>query len=132
MRAVTVLGLLLGLVAVYSAPAYAWSEEPGSISGLWRLAGIMPAGAPWEEIPGGIDERQFYWFHDDGMVSLIMESQESRTRLTGRWKQAGNSVTITWEDGAQSAVRVVKLSENYMILTGLDVRPLWFRFLRYF
>ena len=95
------------------------------------LAGVMPAGFPSREIPEGF-QRQFYWFHHNGTVSVIVGSLPRRSQIKGKWKQSGNDVTIAWKKGGRNVVKVVVLGENHMILTGLDVRPLWFRFLRYF
>ena len=124
--------LMIALVAVTALPAagWSWSEEAGSVRGLWRLAGVMPAGVPSEEVPEGMSDRQFYWFYDNGTVSLVVETPDGTTRHKGVWKQNGNEVLIVWESGVRNMVRVVKLGEKHMILTGLDIRPLWFRFVR--
>lgn len=123
--------LIPHLLAASSVPAWSWGQEAGSISGLWRLAGVMPAGMPSREIPEGF-EAQLYWFQHNGTVSFIVESSERRSQITGKWKQSGNNVTIAWENGGRNEIKVVTLGENHMILTGLGARPLWFRFLRYF
>ena len=99
----------------------AWSEQAGSINGLWRLAGVMPAGVPSEEVPKGMNDRYFYWFQNNGTVVLVIESGDRREQRKGAWKQDGNEVMIVWETGVRSLVRVVKLGDKHMILTGLTI-----------
>jgi hypothetical protein len=120
------------VTVVLHVPSTALGQRLSSMNGLWVLAGVMPAGLPMEEVPKGINERHFYWFHDDGTVSLRIETVGGSSEHKGVWKQNGNRVVIVWENGVKNLVRVVTLAERSMILTGLDVRPLWFRFVRYF
>lgn len=130
-----VLGFIPAIVLValcLPSQGLSWGEQVGSIKGLWRLAGVMPAGVPSQEVPKGMSDRHFYWFQENGTVVLVIESGDSREQHKGVWKQNGNEVAIVWESGIRSVVRVVNLGDRHMILTGLDVRPLWFRFVRYF
>jgi hypothetical protein len=128
----TVIGATVVFFLQLCAADRGWGEQAGSVIGLWRLAGIMPAGVPTEEIPEGLTDRYFYWFYGDGTLALLQETEEGKTSHRGAWKQKENEIVITWENGVQNLVRVVKIGENYMILTGIGVAPLWFRFVRYF
>ncbi|MEW6137218.1 MAG: hypothetical protein AB1733_03225 [Thermodesulfobacteriota bacterium] len=131
-RPVTLLILMPLITLIPVGVVCPWSEEVGTVWGLWRLAGVMPAGVVTEDAPSGLGEQHLYWFHEDGTISLLSGATGQGTDRKGRWKQAGNDVTIVWNDGHRDVVKVVRLGENYMILTGFDVRPLWFRFVRYF
>ncbi|MDQ7781788.1 MAG: hypothetical protein RDU20_02850 [Desulfomonilaceae bacterium] len=118
------------IILYMAAPCSA--QKISTLNGLWLLAGVMPAGVPMDEVPQGLNEKQFYWFHEDGSLSMTMESQLGSAKHKGVWKLDENRLVITWENGVRNLVRVVTLGERSMILTGLDVRPLWFRFVRYF
>lgn len=123
---------IIVLVAILHVPSPCLGQRLGTLNGLWLLAGVMPAGLPMEEVPKGLTERHFYWFNDDGTLVLRIETANGRSDHKGLWKQDGNRVVILWENGVKNRVRVVTLAQRSMILTGLDVRPLWFRFVRYF
>jgi len=126
------IGVVLACCLAPGAPAPGWSELAGSVVGLWGLAGVMPAGAPANEVLTGLRDSQVYWFLDDGTLSMFQETEEGRITHRGTWKQNGNDIVITWENGEENLVRVVKIGESYMMLTGLGVFSLWFRFVRYF
>jgi len=133
-----VMGTALLVFVQLCGPTSCPSQHAGTVQGLWRLAGVMPAGAPTQEIPKGPKESYLYWFNLDGTVILMQETEEGKSILRGAWKEnqdlenTGYQVVITWENGSINTVRVVKIMENYMILTGLGVAPMWFRFVRYF
>lgn len=124
--------VLVALAVSLSVPPLGCAQKLSTLSGLWILAGVMPAGVPMEEVPKGLDEKQSYWFSDDGTLSMTVESELGTIKHKGVWKLNGNRLVIIWENGVKNLVRVVRLGDRSMILTGLDIRPLWFRFVRYF
>ncbi len=136
MSAMTKTSLMTWLLAAAAmslcVPSQCGAQKISTLGGLWILAGIMPAGVPTEEVPKGLIEKQFYWFHENGTLSMTVESDAGSTKHKGVWRLNGNRLVIIWENGVRNLVRVVRLGERSMILTGLDVRPLWFRFVRYF
>ncbi len=133
MKKISLMTWVVVAVAVsFQMPTLCPAQKLSTLNGLWILAGIMPAGVPMEEVPKGLTERQLYWFHEDGTLLMTVESDLGSTRHKGVWKLDGNRLVIIWENGVRNLIRVVRLGERSMILTGLDVRPLWFRFVRYF
>jgi hypothetical protein len=120
------------LAILFQSPAVANNWEAGGINGLWRLAGVMPAGVLSEERPEVLDGYLFYWFLDDGSITLLSDTADGAKRQRGRWQQRGNQIVIAWESGLRLSIRVVKSEKDSIILTGFDVRPLWFRFMRFF
>jgi hypothetical protein len=133
MRNVSVMTWVLVTVAMsLHMPSVGCAQRLSTLSGLWTLAGVMPAGVPTEEVPKGLTEKQLYWFHENGTLSMTVESDLRSTLHKGVWKLDGNRLVITWENGVRNLIGIVRLGEHSMILTGLDVRPLWFRFVRYF
>jgi len=133
MRKISLITWVLAALAMsLCVPSQGCAQRLSTLSGLWILAGVMPAGVPMEEVPKGLTEKQFYWFHDDGTLLMTVESDLGNTKHKGVWKQDGNRLVIIWENGVKNLVRIVRLGESSMILTGLDIRPLWFRFVRYF
>jgi hypothetical protein len=124
--------LAMALATLFQSPAVALNREGGSINGLWRLAGEMPAGVLSEERPEVLDGHIFYWFLGDGSVTFLRDTANGLKRQRGRWQQRGNQIAIVWESGLRLLIRVVKSEKDSIILTGFDVRPLWFRFNRFF
>lgn len=120
------------LAMLFQSPAGAMNFEGASVNGLWRLAGVMPAGVLSEERPEVLDGNLFYWFLEDGGVTLLNDTANGTKRQRGRWQQRGNQIVIVWESGLRLSIRVVKSEKDSIILTGFDVRPLWFRFVRFF
>ena len=119
-------------MSLHLPPSLVCAQRLSTLSGLWMLAGIMPAGVPKEEVPKGLTEKQLYWFYENGTLLMTVETDLGSTNHKGVWKLDGNKLVIIWENGVRNLVRVVRIGEHSMILTGLDVRPLWFRFVRYF
>lgn len=120
------------LAMLFQSPAVAMNLGGGRVIGLWRLAGVMPAGVLSEERPEVLDGNLFYWFLEDGGVTLLNDTANGTKRQRGRWQQRGNQIVIVWESGLRLSIRVVKSEKDSIILTGFDVRPLWFRFVRFF
>jgi hypothetical protein len=120
------------LATLFQSPAVAMNLEGGSVIGLWRLAGVMPAGVLSEERPEVLDGNLFYWFLEDGGVTLLNDTANGTKQQRGRWQQRGNQIVMVWESGLRLSIRVVKSEKDSIILTGFDVRPLWFRFVRFF
>lgn len=125
-----VAGMVLAMLLQSSVAAVNRGE--GNIKGLWRLVGVMPAGVLSEERPEVIDGYLFYWFLDDGTVTLLNDTADGTKRQRGKWRKSGNQIVILWETGLRLSIRVVKSEKDSIILTGFDVRPLWFRFIRFF
>jgi hypothetical protein len=121
----------MALATLFPSLAIALNLE-GGIDGLWRLAGVMPAGVLSEERPEILDGQLFYWFLADGSVTLLSDTANGLKQERGRWQQRGNQIAIVWESGLRLLIRVVKSEKDSIILTGFDVRPLWFRFDRFF
>jgi hypothetical protein len=122
----------MALTTLFQSPAVALNRAGGSINGLWRLAGVMPAGVLSEERPEVLDGQIFYWFLGDGSVTLLNDTANRPKQQRGRWQRRGNQIAIVWESGLRLLIRVVKSEKDSIILTGFDVRPLWFRFNRFF
>ncbi len=122
----------MALTMLFQSPVVAMSWEGGSVSGLWRLTGVMPAGVLSEERPEVLDGYLFYWFLGDGSVTLLHNTADGTKRQRGRWQQRGDQLVIFWESGLGLSIRVVKSEKDSIILSGFDVRPLWFRFTRFF
>jgi hypothetical protein len=120
------------LAMLFQSPLAAMSREGGSIKGLWRLVSVMPAGVLSEEKPEVQNGYLFYWFLDDGSVSLLNDAAGRTKQQRGMWRQSGDNILIIWESGLRLSIRVVKSEKDSIILTGFDVRPLWFRFIRFF
>ena len=131
-RFVRLTWIVVAVAVLAHVPSLASCQGATSVEGLWILAGVMPAGVPMEETPKGLTEREFYWFHENGTLLMTVESDTGRSKHKALWKQDGNRLVIVWENGVKNLVRVVRIGGNSMILTGLGVRPLWFRFVRYF
>ncbi len=125
--------LISGMVVAGSCNL-GWSLEgqSRSVQGLWRLMGLMPAGVPAEEVPGELAEHVWYWFHDDGRLAVFNDRRNSATRNTGLWRQKGSKLTIVWKTGTRLILRVVRKTEDSLILTGFGLRPVWYRFTRVF
>ena len=120
------------LAMLFHSPVSSNNLEGGNIRGLWQLASVMPAGVPAEErpeVPGG---SIFYWFTPDGRVVFLDDTSGGIKRRRGVWRQRGNQIAIVWESGHRLSIRVVKSEKDSIILSGFDVRPLWFRFIRFF
>ncbi|MGO9568300.1 MAG: hypothetical protein ACLP5H_12235 [Desulfomonilaceae bacterium] len=134
MIARTGFAVLVGMVLamLFQSPAASVNREGGSIKGLWRLASVMPAGVLSEERPEFFDGYLYYWFLDDGSVTLLNDTAGGTKRQRGMWQQRGDQIVIIWESGLRLSIRVVKSEKDSIILTGFDVRPLWFRFIRFF
>ncbi|MFH1117317.1 MAG: hypothetical protein V1792_25645 [Pseudomonadota bacterium] len=125
--------VLVAAAMTFHVPSQCFGQKIGTLGGLWILVGIMPAGVPMEEVPKGLIEKQFYWFHENGTLSMTVENDDAgATKHKGVWNLDGDRLEIVWENGVKNMARIVRLGESSMILTGLDVRPLWFRFVRYF
>lgn len=124
--------IVVVVATVVCVPSLSMCEQTTTVEGLWVLAGVMPAGVPMEEVPKGLTERHFYWFQEDGTLMMTVESPQGRSKHKALWKQDGNRLVIVWANGVKNLIRVVRIGGNSMILTGLDVRPLWYRFVRYF
>jgi hypothetical protein len=120
------------LAMLFQSPIAAMSGEGGSLKGLWRLVSVMPAGVLSEEKPEVLDGYLFYWFLDDGSVTLLNDSAGRTKQQRGKWRRSGDKIVIIWESGLSLSIRVVKSEKDSIILTGFDVRPLWFRFIRFF
>lgn len=120
------------LVILLQSPVASMNWEEGNIKGLWRLVSVMPSGVLSEERPDVIDGHLFYWFLDDGSVTLLNDTANGTKRQRGMWRKSGNQIVIIWETGLRLSIRVVKSEKDSIILTGFDVRPLWFRFIRFF
>ena len=120
------------LMMLLRSPVSAINWEGGGIHGLWQLVSVMPAGVPSEERPEVIDGYLFYWFLGDGTVTLLTVTSDGTKRQKGVWRQSEDQLVILWESGLRLTIRVVKSEKNSIILTGFDVRPLWFRFIRFF
>jgi hypothetical protein len=120
------------LAMLFQSPIAAMSGEGGSPKGLWRLVSVMPAGVLSEEKPEVLDGYLFYWFLDDGTVTLLDDTAGRPKQQRGMWRQSGDKIVIVWESGLRLSIRVVKSEKDSIILTGFDVRPLWFRFIRFF
>jgi hypothetical protein len=120
------------LAMVFQAPGALANRQESSINGLWRLAGVMPAGVISEEVPEVFEGCLFYWFFDDGRVILLRDTAGLRERQQGVWRQNGDQILIIWGSGLKLLIRVVKSEKDSIILAGFDVRPLWFRFNRFF
>jgi len=95
---------------------------------------VMPAGVPSEEVPQQLASLVEYWFHSDGTLTLVTGSgtRESGRRRKGVWRQSGRNVVVTWKTGERLRIKIVRFENGSIILTGFDVRPLWFRFKRVF
>ncbi len=117
---------------LFRSPALANHREAGNIRGLWQLASVMPAGVPAEERPETPGGSLFYWFTPDGCVTLLDDTDGGIKRQRGVWRQRGNQIAIVWESGLRLSIKVVKSEKDSIILSGFDVRPLWFRFIRFF
>ena len=120
------------LAMLFQSPIAAMSREEGSLKGLWRLVSVMPAGVLSEEKPEVLDGYLFYWFLDDGSVTLLNDTASGTKQQRGMWRQSGDKIVIIWESGLRLSIRVVKSKKDSIILTGFDVCPLWFRFIRFF
>ncbi len=120
------------LVMLLQSPIAAMNREEGNIKGLWRLVSVMPAGVLSEERPEVIDGYLFYWFLGDGTVTLLSDTADGTKSQRGMWRKSGDQIVIIWETGLRLSIRVVKSEKDSIILTGFDVRPLWFRFIRFF
>jgi hypothetical protein len=120
------------LTTLCQLPAVALNRAGGSMNGLWRLAGVMPAGVLSEERPEVLNGQIFYWFLDDGSVTLMNDTAKRPKQQSGRWQQRGDQIAIVWKSGLRLLIRVVKSEKDSIILTGFDARPLWFRFIRFF
>lgn len=131
-RKVAIFFMSACIVAAACGDGRALEPDGPAISGLWRLTGIMPAGIPSEEIPGRLDTFQGYWFHHNGTVTLVDDRKMERTRVTGTWRQKGDKILIVWRSGVRMVIRVVRAEPNFLILTGFDPTPRWFRFTRFF
>jgi hypothetical protein len=122
----------MALAMLFQSPIVAMNREGGSIKGLWRLVSVMPAGVLSEEKPEVFDGYLFYWFLDDGSVTLLSDTAGLTKQQRGMWQQTGDKIAIIWKSGLRLSIRVVKSEKDSIILTGFDVRPLWFRFIRFF
>lgn len=120
------------LAMFFQSSLAAMSREGGSIKGLWRLVSVMPAGVLSEEKPEVLNGYVFYWFLDDGSVTMLNDTAGGTKQQRGMWRQSGDNILIIWESGLRLSIRVVKSEKDSIILTGFDVRPLWFRFIRFF
>lgn len=120
------------LAMLLQSPIAAMSREGGNLKGLWRLVSVMPAGVLLEEKPEVLDVYLFYWFLDDGSVTLLNDTVGGAKQQRGIWRQSGDEIVIVWKSGLRLSIRVVKSEKDSIILTGFDVRPLWFRFIRFF
>ena len=121
----------MALAMLFQSPIAAMNREGGSINGLWRLVSVMPAGVLSEEKPEVLDGYLFYWFLDDGSVTLLSDTAGRIKQQRGMWQQSGDRIIIIWKSGLRLSIRVVKSEKDSIILTGFDVRPLWFRFIRF-
>jgi hypothetical protein len=126
--------ILVTALLALALPSVAWSMEwdDASVRGLWRLMGTMPAGVPSEETPDKLAGYRCYWFLSDGTVTLLNDTGEHSTRTNGVWRRKGRELMITWDSGKHLRIRVVRSEKNSMILSGFDVRPLWYRFSKLF
>lgn len=131
-RIASVLLLTASLLAGGETPVWCFGVETPSVEGLWRLMAVMPAGIPSEETPQQLTRRLYYWFHGDGAVTVLNDDGEVKKRKVGVWKQKGSEVVIIWHSGHKVRLRIVRSAQNVMIVSGFDLRPLWYRFTRVF
>ena len=131
-RIVAPLLLAACLVAGGETPVRCFGVETSSVAGLWRLMAVMPAGVPSEETPEGLTSHLYYWFHGDGDVTVLNDDGEARKRKVGVWKQKGDDVVIVWDTGYKVRLKIVRSAKDFMIISGFDLRPLWYRFTRVF
>ncbi len=131
-KTICVLFASLVLAMLFHSPVFSNNRDGGSIKGLWQLASVMPAGVPTEERPEVLSGSLFYWFTPDGRVTLLDDTDGGIKRQRGVWRQRGDQIVIVWESGLRLSIKVVKSEKGSIILSGFDVRPLWFRFIRYF
>jgi hypothetical protein len=131
-RIVAPLILAACLVAGGEAQVQCFGLETPSVIGLWRLMGVMPAGVPSEEMPEQLTHHLYYWFHGDGKVTVLNGDGEEKKRKVGIWNQKGAEVVIVWNTGYKLHLRIVRSAKDFMIISGFDIRPLWYRFTRVF
>jgi hypothetical protein len=126
--------LLLAAWLVVGGETAVWCSgvETASVAGLWRLMAIMPAGVPSEETPQQLSRHLYYWFHGDGALTVLNDHGEAKKRKVGVWKQKGTEVVIVWDTGYKVRLRIVRAAKDFMIISGFDLRPLWYRFTRVF
>jgi hypothetical protein len=124
--------LVACLVAGAETPVLSFGAESPSVEGLWRLMAIMPAGVPSEETPQQLTRHVYYWFLGDGTVTVLNDNGEAKKGKVGVWKQKGAEVVIVWNTGYRVRLRIVRSAKNFMIISGFDLRPLWYRFIRVF
>jgi len=122
----------IGIAFFCQSTVASLNRDVGGVKGLWRLVSVMPAGVLSEERPEVLDGYLFYWFLDDGSVTLLSDTAGETKQQRGMWRQSGDQIVIVWESGSRLSIRVVKSEKDSIILTGFDVRPLWFRFIRFF
>jgi hypothetical protein len=75
----------IALAILFQSPITAMSREGASIKGLWRFVSVMPAGVLSEEKPEVLNDYVFYWFLDDGTVTLLNNTAGESKQQRGMW-----------------------------------------------